>query len=97
MKILLVLLLLPVSAQAVNCGKDAYEYRGECVADIKPITAEPVKPSDEKPPEDKMPSYQREGIQIINAPNMAEEDAKADAEKRSADEQGKQSAGIKPR
>jgi hypothetical protein len=55
----------------------------------------PAWVSDEKPPSDKMPSYQREGITVIDAPNMAAEDTKADQEKIQADAQGKKSAGIK--
>jgi hypothetical protein len=92
MKWFIVLLAVPVSA--VACPKGSFEYNGECAVDIQPITAEAVKPSDEKPPSDKMPSYQREGIKVIDAPNMAFEDAKADQDKRDADLDGKKAAGI---
>ena len=94
MKTLLLVLLLSAPAFAVTCEKGCYEYRDECACDIPVITAPPVQPSDEKPPEGKMPSWQREGIQVMDAKNMAYEDAKADDEKREADEQGKKAAGI---
>jgi len=89
------MLVMFLAGNAVACPTGSYEYRGDCVVDIKPITAAPVKPSDEKPPTDKMPSYQREGVQIVDAPNMAFDDAKRDAEVRSADAEGKKAAGIK--
>lgn len=81
---------------ALVCAKNEYEYNGECVADIQPITAPAVQPSDEKPPTDKMPSYQREGITVIDAPSTTASDAKADQDKADADAQGKESAGLKP-
>lgn len=65
------------------------------MVDILPEIAKPVQPSDEKPPSDKMPSYQREGISVVTAPNTATEDEKADAEKRTADAEGKKAAGIR--
>lgn len=34
--------------------------------------------SDEKPPKDKMPSYQREGIKVVDAPAKAADDIKED-------------------
>jgi len=91
------ILIVDLVAVAVVCGKGQYVYRNECIDDIQPEIAQPVKPSDEKPPTDKMPSYQREGVTVVDAPNMAFEDSKADAEKRQAEADGKQMAGIKPR
>ncbi len=87
--------LLFSSSVSVGCPQGYFEYKGDCQADIKPISAPAVRPSDEKPPSDKMPSYQREGVSIVDEKNMAYEDAKADEEKRDADAQGKKSAGIK--
>ena len=97
MKTVFILLFAVAVASAKECGPGSYEYRGECQADIQPEIATPVQPSDEKPPTDKMPSYQREGVTVVDAPNMAFEDSKADAEKRQADADGKQLAGIKPK
>lgn len=93
MKWIIVLLLVPVVAGA--CPKGSSPYKDTCVYDLEPNIAPPVQPSDEKVPDDKMPSYQREGISIVDAPNMAYEDAKADQAKLDADKQGKKSAGIK--
>jgi hypothetical protein len=51
--------------------------------------------SDEKPPEDKMPSWQREGISIVNAPSTAKADEEADRAKAEANEEGRRTAGIR--
>lgn len=58
------LILLALSGSAVACDKGCVEYEGNCACDQKPAgdTTPSVKPSDEKPPSNKMPSYQREGI-----------------------------------
>ncbi len=70
-----------VNAQAKDCPKGSYEYRGDCVLDIQPETAKSVQPSDEKPPKDKMPSYQREGVKVLMPDNLASRDEKANGEK----------------
>lgn len=88
-------LLASILVVPIVCGAGEYVYRDGCVTDIKPISAAPVKPSDEKPPTDKMPSYQREGVHIVDAPYMGLKDAEADFEKADADRQGKEAAGIK--
>jgi hypothetical protein len=95
MKLLpVVLLLMPLSAVACQKGYVPSDTPGVCVEQ----SAEQTNPqwvSSEAPPSDKMPSYQREGITIINAPSMAEADAKMDREKAEADSEGKRNAGIK--
>jgi cytochrome b subunit of formate dehydrogenase len=87
-------LLFPRIAHAA-C-KDGYvktDVEGVCMA--QPVTkTNPEWVSDEKPPTDKMPSWQREGIHVVEAPNMAYEDAKMDQERRDADAAGKKAAGI---
>ncbi len=83
-----------VMSLAVVCAPGSYQYKDGCVVDIQPEIAQPVKPSDEKPPSDKMPSYQREGIAIVDAPNMGYVDAQADQNKRDAETEGKKTAGI---
>lgn len=93
--LLVVLAVLPVSAEALNCGKGSYEYRGGCVLDIQPNIAPPVQPSEELPPSDKMPSYQREGVKLVDAPSTAAEDERMDQEKIEATKQGKKAAGIR--
>lgn len=92
MKWLALSLLVPVTA--VACPKGSYEYRGGCVVDIQPISGTAVQPSDEKPPDDKMPSYQREGITVIDAPSTSAADAQSDRDKVDADTEGKKSAGL---
>jgi hypothetical protein len=93
MKWIVLTLLVPGVALAV-CSKGQSEWRGECVVDLVPLGAPAVKPSDEVPPSDKMPSYQREGIQVVDAPNMATEDERLDREKIEAEKDGKKAAGI---
>lgn len=53
--------------------------------------------SDELPPSDKMPSYQREGISIVPVKDMTQEDIKTDRDKADADAQGRAMAGLKPK
>lgn len=91
-----VLLLLPGLAVAKSCPAGTTQFKDACVQDdAQPYLAEAVKPSDEKPPSDKMPSYQREGISIsTTVTNMAADDEKADREKAEADAEGKHAAGI---
>lgn len=43
-----------------------------------------VVPSDEKPPKDKMPSYQREGIAVVEAQGKMADDIQADNARESA-------------
>lgn len=90
---LAVLLVTPIAGMA--CPKGSVEWHGDCAVDIQPEIAKPVVPSDEKPPSDKMPSYQREDVKLVDAPNMRDEDAKADLDRAEADKEGRQRAGIK--
>jgi len=87
-------LVVPVSVLACQVGYVPSDTPGVCVERPNEAT-NPAWVSDEKPPEDKMPSYQREGVTVVDAPSMADQDAKADREKIEADQQGKKSAGIK--
>lgn len=86
-----------ILAVAVVCGKGQYIYNNECQVDIQPEIAKPVQPSDEKPPSEKMPSYQRADIAIVTAPNLNDSDVNADKAKFQADIEGKQRAGLKPK
>ena len=91
---ILSLLLLSVPATAVNCPKGSTEYGGVCASDQTPEGGPSAKPSDEKPPQDKMPSYEREGIKAATPPSLAPQiQAQMDAEK-AADKAGKLAAGI---
>lgn len=74
MKLILILLLLP--AVAVACPKGTESFKDTCVSyDSQPYFGKPVEPSDEKPPSDKMPSYQREGVHALILPTVPEQDA----------------------
>ncbi len=95
MKTIIVILLLSVSSAWATCNTGCYEYNGICACDIRPISAPPVQPSDEKPPRDKMPSYQRDGVKVIDIPSCAADDAKQDMEKAEAEAQGMKEAGLK--
>ncbi len=57
-----ILLVAFLALPAIACDKGCVEYRETCACDATPEKAPDVPPSDEKPPRDKMPSYQREGI-----------------------------------
>lgn len=92
---MLVLLFLASNA-AASCESGYVEYNGNCYADPKPV-AEPEQnqASDEKPPQDKMPSYEREGVHADMPKSTAAEDATRDEEKLKAEQEGKDAAGIK--
>lgn len=95
MKWLLVVLLASITTASLACPKGASEWNGGCVYDLQPQLAEPVKPSDEVPPSNKMPSYQRADVNLVDAPNCAKEDERMDQEKKDADAEGKRRAKLK--
>ena len=89
-----VVALFAVVAMGCPDGFTAYG-KDVCVQDLKPEAAPDVyKVDDAKPPTDKMPSYQREGIVADMPPSCAAQDAKMDQERDQADKQGKKNAGI---
>ena len=92
----LLISLVAASAQAFACkpGYVPTDTEGVCVEET---AQNPTWTSDEKPPEDKMPSWQREGIVLVNCPELSAQDIKADQERALADAQGKQMAGIRPK
>ena len=54
-----------ITSISFACADGTISYNGACYRDFKPIESDnipEVRPSDEKPPKDKMPSYEREGI-----------------------------------
>lgn len=89
MKTLLALAVaFAVPSLAVACPKGSEPYNGNCVVDIQPEkdNTPSVKPvSNEAPPRDKMPSYEREGIHADMGTRAKEpevpvaQDAKAEA------------------
>lgn len=95
---MLIVVLLAVPAAAA-CP-DGYEdmKNGTCAsmqASSDPVKDAPYQASDEKPPEDKMPSYQREGIHADMPASTAAQDALRDEERMNADTEGKKAAGLK--
>lgn len=89
-----VLLLVPTVAVA-SCreGYVPTDVQGVCQASVSKTNPDWIV--DEQPPSDKMPSWQREGVTVINAPNLEIEDRKMDQEKIDAEAEGKRRAGIK--
>jgi hypothetical protein len=92
MKTIAVILLSSQLAGA--CADGCFPYRDTCACDIKPEAAAPVQPSNEAVPQDKMPSYQREGIHADMPPSLIAQDEKADQERAEAIEKGKKEAGV---
>lgn len=86
-----------IAKLAHACLKGSYEWKGDCAVDIQPEIAKPAQPSDEKPPSDKMPSWERADVSVVTAPNMNDADVNADKAKFQADQEGKQVAGLKPK
>ncbi len=85
-----------VASNVIACNVGCYEYQGNCACEQRPADsdASSIKPSDEKPPTDKMPSYQREGIVAAMPMSLAAQIIKEDEEKAKADAEGKKAAGI---
>ena len=95
MKIIIILLVLAaVNVAAVECSTGTMKYQDVCVAELVPESAPAVKPSDEKPPKDKMPSYEREGVKAATPPSLAVQDSNQDQQRIEADHAGKKAAGL---
>jgi hypothetical protein len=88
--------LMFISTPVLACPAGTIDLEGNCaIVDAPPAeTAVPVKPSDEKPPKDKMPSYEREGVKALMLPPLTAQDEKQDQEKTDAVAQGKSAAGV---
>jgi hypothetical protein len=79
------------------CPKGTVEHEGTCASMPSPdesALAPLISTSDEQPPVDKMPSYEREGIRAEMPSSLAAQDAKLDLEKSSAEQAGKKAAGL---
>lgn len=94
MKTIGLLLLLNVSAWACKSGYVPTDVPGVCQEGFFTKT-DPAIVSDEKPPTDKMPSWQREGVIVVDRPRMAAQDEEDDLKKAAADKEGKKRAGLK--
>lgn len=82
------------ASMSVACQKGYVETDVPGVCMESPEMANPWV-SDEKPPADKMPSWQRENIKVIDAPSMTAQDEREDRERAEADKDGKKKAGIR--
>lgn len=81
------------AVNACRAGFKPTDVEGVCV-EINQDEVSATWRSDEKPPSDKMPSYQREGITVVDCPSMAASDERADQERAAADREGKEAAGV---
>lgn len=88
------LLFVSPAVNACQKGFKPTDVAGVCV-EVDQNEVNPSWVSSEKPPKSGMPSWQAAGTVLVNAPSMADSDAKADAEKVNADKEGKRTAGIK--
>jgi hypothetical protein len=78
------------------CDKGCEDHEGTCACDPSPAEqAASVAPSNEKPPQDKMPSYEREGIHADMPPSQTAQLEQEDKQKAQADFEGKKAAGLK--
>jgi hypothetical protein len=94
MKFIFSLIILGISNLSWSCqrGYEPTDVQGVCVESSLPTIS---YASDEKPPVDKMPSYEREGVKLFDAPDLTKQDEQLDQEKDSANKAGKKDAGIK--
>lgn len=77
------------------CPKGTSEYEGNCAADIPAEQAvQTFVPSNEKPRRSQQPEWQTGAVTAAMPPSEASKDAKLDAERTSADNEGKKAAGL---
>lgn len=91
--------MLPFQFQkySMACGTGCEEHQGTCACDAKPIglaLSEEVQPSNEKPRRSQQPDWQTGTVTAAMPPSEASKDAKLDAERASADNEGKKAAGL---
>jgi hypothetical protein len=67
-KWIVALLFVPAAAVACKEGFVPSDTPGVCIEKAVDKPMNPAWVSDEKPPKDKMPSYEREGVHAVNAP-----------------------------
>lgn len=79
------------------CGAGCEEYHGHCACDQKPEqvkASEETKPSSEKPRKQQQPEWATGAVTAAMPASEASKDAKLDAERTSADNEGKRAAGL---
>jgi hypothetical protein len=95
-KAMLLMMSLLLSGSAYAACKKGYipdPETGVCMESSETET-NPAWVSSEKPPKDKMPSYEREGVHALTPPSLAADDIKKDEDKAAANKEGKRAAGI---
>lgn len=97
MRTLIIVTML--SSFAMACKTGEVEFHGNCAALPSPeeSTLAPMvntAVSDEKPPTDKMPSYEREGIHAVTPDSLVTSDKNADDKKMCATIKGKKIGHI---
>jgi hypothetical protein len=96
MRTMLAVLFLTVPA--VACDKGCYPYEGICACDQRPDTStvqgEEVQPSAEKPPDEKMPSYERPEVHADTPASEIAKDIAKDNEKKCATIAGKKKGHV---
>jgi hypothetical protein len=90
---LLIVFILSTPVLACKSGYEPTDVPGVCV-ESQSSSMQASLVSDEKPPKDKMPSYEREGVKLIDAHDCTEDDRKTDLTTAQAERQGKKEAGI---
>lgn len=84
---LVAMLLMLASVVGAACKEGYVPTDVEGVCQKAGVTeTNPEWVSDEKPPEDKMPSWQREGVTVIDAPSTTAQDEEIDRAKAESDE-----------
>lgn len=85
------------SVVLADCPRGSVEYKNSCYSDLQPEkdNTPSVKPSEDKVPTDKMPSYEREGVNAVTPNSEIGNDIARDNEKKCATIKGKKTAKIK--
>lgn len=93
----MLLIVALLSGNVMACGTGCEEHQGVCACDQKPEqlkASEETKPSDEKPRKEQQPEWATGAVTAAMPPSEASKDAKLDAERTSADNEGKKAAGL---
>lgn len=85
MKWIALMVLLPgIGFAECREGYSPTDVAGVCQEGLSTET-DPALVSDEQPPEEKMPSWQREGVTVIEAPSVIDQDKEWMAQHKQAD------------
>ena len=91
----LAVVVVLVTGMTWACPKGTEEHEGACAALLAPYEGPGADiASKEKPPTDKMPSYQREGIHADMPESLKEADEEYDRKINRANMEGRKAAGL---